>query len=179
MQEEWHDIVGYEGLYQVSDLGRVRSLDRTIQREDNAPFVLPGRILKCRTDKDGYILVTLNGGFSPKTFKVHRLVAQAFIKNDDNLPQVDHINGARNDNRIVNLRWSSVSKNLSLRHNVMSESGLKGVRLCKKIKMQRYQAYAHDFVTKKFIHIGLFDTAEQAKAARDRFVKENENANAR
>ena len=92
--EQWKDIQGYEGLYQISDCGRVKN-SRT------------GRILKLRNNK-GYIEVTLKG----RTYLVHRLVAEAFIPNIDNLPCVDHIDTNKENNVYTNLRWVTHSENM-------------------------------------------------------------------
>lgn len=97
MQEIWKDIVGYEGLYQVSNMGRVRSLKRNI-------------ILKPTSDMNGkgYYFVNLKRG-NPK--KIHRLVAKAFIPNPDNKPEVNHIDGNTKNNKIDNLEWCTHQEN--------------------------------------------------------------------
>lgn len=94
--EIWKDIEGYEGLYQVSDRGRVRSLKK---------------ILNQTIQKDGYYNVTLHKNKDKKTFRVHRLVAQAFIPNPDNKSEVNHINEDKTDNRACNLNWMSHKEN--------------------------------------------------------------------
>lgn len=113
--EEWKDIKGYEGLYQVSNKGRVRSLDRQYvgrnQYGHTYIIVKKGKILKPCTQR-GYEYVVLSvGGVNRKTMKVHRLVAEAFIPNPDNKPCIDHINTIRNDNRVENLRWVTIQEN--------------------------------------------------------------------
>lgn len=99
--EEWRDIKGYEKFYQVSNLGRVRSLDRVVVKiryKKQLPSSLKGYILKPNKDKDGYLYVVLVKDKQRKTLKIHRLVAQAFIPNSDNLPQVNHKNEDKTDN---------------------------------------------------------------------------------
>lgn len=99
MEEVWVQVTGYEGLYEVSNFGRVKSIPRngTINKE---------RILKPGKDIDGYYLVRLHkNGDGGKTHKVHRLVAQAFLSNTNNYPQVNHINEDKTDNRVENLEW--------------------------------------------------------------------------
>ena len=107
MKEIWKDVIGYEGLYQVSNLGRVKSLDR---------FCIDGRkrygqIMKQVITNGGYFAVGLRKGKGQKRYLVHRLVAEAFIPNTDNKPCVDHINTIRTDNRVCNLRWCTYKEN--------------------------------------------------------------------
>lgn len=99
MIEEWRTIVGYEGLYEVSSLGRVRSLDRY----DSRNHFRRGRILKLSYDTVGYLIVGLHSNGKAKIYLVHRLVAQAFIPNPDNLPEVNHIDEDKTNNRVDNL----------------------------------------------------------------------------
>lgn len=113
--EIWKDIQGYEGLYQVSNLGRVKSLGRFVIN----PLVPKGyswhpeRILKGRNDTKGYLRVVLYKDQMSKGFKVHRLVAVAFIPNSENKPEVDHINRDKIDNSVNNLRWVSHKENMN------------------------------------------------------------------
>lgn len=102
---KWKDVPGYEGLYQVSEEGQVRSLPRngTVNYiKDKAQM----------TDKDGYKVVKLRKNNKPKMVKVHRLVALAFIERIDKKNIVDHINGLRSDNRVDNLRWVTARENV-------------------------------------------------------------------
>jgi hypothetical protein len=105
--ETWRDIEGYEGSYQVSDLGRVRSLDRKSANGHK----LKGMARKLTVDKDGYHVVGLTRDRVMKHLKVHRLVAQAFIPNPDNKPEVNHINGFKTDNRASELEWCTTQGN--------------------------------------------------------------------
>jgi len=94
MEEIWKDITGYEGLYQVSNLGRVRSLDRYIERMNRwgklQKQLIRGKILSPGSDKDKYLSASLSKNKVTSYISVHRLVATAFIPNPDNLPQVNH-----------------------------------------------------------------------------------------
>ena len=101
----WKDIPGYENKYQVSNKGEVRSLPRNGTKKE---IVIKKQFL----DKDGYCIVKLRNNNCPKMKKVHRLVAETFLKNENNLNIIDHINGVRNDNRIENLRWVTVRENV-------------------------------------------------------------------
>ncbi len=110
MQEIWKDIPGYEGLYQVSDLGRVKSLER--YKNNNGGFVkVPEKIFN-GAPRNGYLLVGLSKGGKRKTCAIHRLVAIAFIPNPENKPTVNHINGNKTDNRAVNLEWNTDAENI-------------------------------------------------------------------
>lgn len=97
MKEIWKDIENYEGLYQVSNFGNVKNKNN--------------KILKC-SDNKGYKVVHLYKNKITKAFKVHRLVAKAFIPNIENKEQVDHINEIKHDNREKNLRWVSNKENM-------------------------------------------------------------------
>ena len=95
--EEWKPIEGYEGLYEVSNMGRVKSLGNDKSRKE--------KILSQYESKSGYLKVTLCKDNKLKPFRVHRLVAKAFIENPNNLPTVNHINEIKTDNRLDNLEW--------------------------------------------------------------------------
>ena len=107
--EEWRDVVGYEGLYQVSNQGRVKSLER----KDCLGRTVKGRILKPGMVGSGYLMISLCTGGKQKMFSVHRLVCQAFHENPDNKSDVNHINEDKTDNRACNLEWSTRKENLN------------------------------------------------------------------
>ncbi len=98
MKEIWKDIEGYEGLYQISNLGNVKSLKNNI-------------ILKPSKNSKGYLQVFLWKNGSGKLLRIHRLVAKAFIPNFDDKPQVNHIDGNKQNNRVNNLEWVTNSEN--------------------------------------------------------------------
>lgn len=100
--EVWKDVVGYEGLYKVSNMGRIKSIKRHRAKCDK---ILKPDLLK------GYHRVTLCSNNKIKRMFVHRLVAIAFIQNTDNKPDIDHINYIKNDNRVDNIRWATRSEN--------------------------------------------------------------------
>lgn len=111
-REEWRDVVGYEGLYQVSSFGRVRSLDRVINNEEfNYSFLVKGQLRKLKLSRTGYPTVSLWIHGKPQHSQVHRLVAQAFLPNPDNLPQVNHRNEDKTANYPDNLEWCDAKYN--------------------------------------------------------------------
>lgn len=108
-EEIWRDIEGYEGLYQVSNLGRVKSLERI----DEMGRLRLGRILSPVIDRYGYLRVNLYKEGKRKTFQVHRLVGQAFIPNPEGLPQINHKDEDPSNDRADNLEWCSRSYNIN------------------------------------------------------------------
>lgn len=115
-KEVWKPIVtdeeDYTGLYEVSNLGRVRSLDREVWN-GKVWYTKEGRILKIFKDGNGYFNVALHKDNKRKYYGVHRLVAFAFIPNPENKPYIDHINTIKTKNEVWNLRWVTPSENMS------------------------------------------------------------------
>lgn len=112
--EEWRDVVGYGGIYEVSNLGRVRSVERKgklffrgieFERKCN-PFYLHPFL-----SKSGYLLLLFSVNRKRKHKSIHRLVAEAFLENSAGLPDVNHKNGIKTDNRLENLEWVTKSEN--------------------------------------------------------------------
>lgn len=105
MNEEWRDIDGYEDLYQVSNMGRVLSL-KFNHTENNPKILKPIELL-------GYLVVNLYKDGKMKSFKIHRLVAKAFIPNPDNLPEVNHKDENKFNNVVDNLEWCTTKYNIN------------------------------------------------------------------
>ncbi len=111
-QEVWKDIIGYEGVYQVSSFGRVRSVDRIVKGRHGSPKRIKGIVLTQEKMNDGYMRVSLSKGGKIKRFPVHRLVASAFIKNPNNFPVINHKDETKDNNHASNLEWCTQSYNV-------------------------------------------------------------------
>lgn len=110
-QEIWRPVVGYENIYEVSSLGRVKSLGRYVKRKGDSVCWRSERILKQYTNRTGYLNVVLKHG-KQKHYQVHRLVAEAFIPNPYNLPEVNHKDETPTNNVLSNLEWISRIDNI-------------------------------------------------------------------
>lgn len=110
MKEIWKDIKNYEGKYQVSNLGRVKSLKRYKENYSKLQLV-PEKILAQADNGNGYKFVSLWKDSKQKMYYIHRLVAETFIPNEHDLKQVNHKDGIKNNNSILNLEWCSCSEN--------------------------------------------------------------------
>lgn len=128
--EEWRDIKGYEGLYQVSNEGRVKTLGRTVTYRTGKIRYFEPKVLSQYYDKDGYCQVSfcINGKNYNK--KVHRLVAQAFIPNPNNYPMVNHKDECKTNNFVENLEWCDCKYNLNY--------GTNPARISERVRNNKY-----------------------------------------
>jgi hypothetical protein len=125
MSEEWRDIKGYEGLYQVSNLGRIKSLPK--YHKTKKRYLSKEKILKQIHNDRGYLMVCLSKNWKKRKFFVHRLVAEAFLENPNNYTQINHIKEMEKDNNnITNLEWCSCKYNCNY--------GTRNERIKEKIK---------------------------------------------
>lgn len=109
--ENWKDILGYEGLYQVSDLGRVRSLDREVVYSNGKVRIFKGKLLKPHIEKDGRVSIQLSKNGNRKTTKVCRLVALTFIGEKPEGYHVCHNDGNARNNTLMNIRYDIPTEN--------------------------------------------------------------------
>ena len=112
MEEVWKYIDGYEGYYQVSNLGNIKSVDRVIKYKSDGQRLYKGINFKQEITKDGYRRVVLMKEGVKQRYMIHRLVAQAFIENIENKPYINHIDGDKGNNVVSNLEWCTNSENV-------------------------------------------------------------------
>ncbi len=139
--EIWKPIKNYEGFYEVSNLGRVKSLTRYVNHSRGGKQILKGRILKPRIPKKiKYHSVALNKNANAKSFYIHYLVASTFIKCDENKNLViDHIDNDKSNNKVSNLRYCTQRENLNNR-SLISATGYVGVSKNPPNYKNRYRA---------------------------------------
>lgn len=158
--EVWKPVAGFEGVYEISNLGNLRSLDRLVCYRKDRPAKTKGRIIKGKMDRYGYWSVTISSREKGRlSTTIHRLVAKAFIPLKEGKTQVNHINGVKTDNRVDNLEWVNNSENQkhSYRH------------LGRKVNINRFGGVGADALYKKAVkafkdgvEIGSYPTVRMA-----------------
>jgi hypothetical protein len=156
MEEIWKDIPNFEGMYQVSNLGMVKSLERT-KFNCYSQIKVNERILTCNVHRCGYLWIGLSKDNKRTRFYVHRLVMYVFTGKSD--LQVDHINGDKKDNRLINLRYVTNRENCTNYHK--NKNTFKGYSYDKRKGKYVAQIYHN----KKHKFLGHFNTPEEAKTA--------------
>lgn len=166
--EIWKDIDEYEGLYQISDLGRVKSLKTRVLNRGGSYREVSIKILKLGLDKDGYCLIglTKNGKYSTK--KVHRLVCQAFHPNPENLPLVNHKDEDKSNNRKNNVEWCTHRYN-SVYSKPKDRTSSYSLGVCWKKNNSNWTA--HLFIEGSQKHLGSFKLEKDAGMMYDKAVE--------
>lgn len=139
--EEWRWVVGFDGHYEVSDFGDVRSVDREVERSGPTGSLRKnGKLLAQEMTPKGYCRVQLQAGSKRKNAMVHQLVAQAFIPNPENKPQVNHKNGREKwNNSVGNLEWSTSSENqIHAYETGLKRPGIKYVVSCEQLDIMTF-----------------------------------------
>lgn len=148
-KELWRDIKGYENSYQVSSFGNVRSLDRVVTASNGRKCNFKGKTLSPVHNKAGYLYVNLLKKGQLKSKTIHRLVAEAFIPNINNKPQVNHVDENKRNNHIDNLEWVTIKENAN-----------HGSRNYKISESRKQKVFALEVSTGKKI---VFETLTEAK----------------
>ena len=158
--EIWKPIKGYEELYEVSNMGRVKSLGRFKKHPKGGLSKTKSRILKCDIVK-GYPQYSLYKNAKSKAHKGHRIVAISFIENHQHKPCINHKNLIKSDNRVENLEWCSIRENTSHYYkSIPTESSYTGV--CRNANKNKWISYM--YLNGKRKHLGVFDSEEEASA---------------
>ena len=138
--ELWKDIEGYEGLYQVSNLGRIRSTEHI----DRLGRLKPSTIRKVHDNGRGYLKVLLKENSKQKNFLVHRLVAIAFLEKPQNKDYINHKDGNKQNNRVDNLEWCNRSENMKHSYSL----GLSKIRKCENANWHKLTQKEVDYIRK-------------------------------
>ena len=145
----WKDIDGFNGVYQISNTGEVRTVDRVVQRADGKTYHLKSKPRKIHISKVGYPCVSLCTPQGMRQFNIHRLLAKAFIPNPENKPCVDHINTIMTDNRLENLRWVTHKENT---RNQLTYKKLVNVLTDEEFKKKSIEIKRHKYGKIKYIY---------------------------
>ena len=171
--EIWKEIVGFEGLYEISNYGNVKSCKRYVNFRFGKRLVFE-KLLRLGKDKDGYLMAILCQDGTKKTVKIHRLVANAFIDKFDGKNVVNHIDSNKSNNISSNLEWVSSLENIChSKSKLKSSSKYIGVSYNKKDKAFR----AHIFINGKNIYLGSSNTEEDAYKKRCDYELKNNISN--
>ena len=165
--EIWKDIKGYEGLYQVSNLGRVKGLDRYVNCKYGRRKI-KGKIMNYTT-RSGYNVLVLRRNNKRQSKQVHRLVAEAFIPNPNNYPVVNHKDTNRKNNHVSNLEWVTVKENV-----LWSVNKMRGMRINQKnAKMYGICNRGNKYeVTINKKYYGRYETLKEAENVRNKILAE-------
>jgi hypothetical protein len=173
--EVWISMPNYEGHYEISNHGRVRSLDRITCDVNGRKHNRKGRILKHAFNEKGYIIFGLSVDATLKTITVHRIVAKLFVPNPDNLPEVNHLDGDKANPYFENLAWSSSGDNQRHAYKLGLREPMQGTKSpnsklkeedVRKIKQLRRDGFSHGAIQKQysFVTLALIKTINAGRA---------------
>jgi hypothetical protein len=158
MEETWKDIVGYEGAYQISNLGRIKTLPRILIRRNGSPQTIKPKIRKNTLGNNGYYTLTLQvDGKKIRTEYIHQLLAKTFIPNPENHPNVCHKNDIKTDNRLENLYWGTRKDNAedSVRNGRHVNTGaVLTIEKVREIRTLLAEGFTHGELSRRF-HVGI------------------------
>lgn len=157
--EIWKPIPEYES-YEASSYGRVRSLNKSVKSglRNQTEVIRHSRVLKPNLKRDGYLHLTLSERNKQTYSNVHRLIAKAHLPNDDNLPQVNHKNGNKTDNRSINLEWVTASSNHLHRFRELGQRPT----LSKRIKcIETAQEFISSYQAAEWVNNGKYQNSKQ------------------
>jgi len=158
--EVWKDIENYEGIYQVSSFGNIRSLSRFRTGKGCSKILIDGKLMKVKLSKTGYSTIHLRKNGESKHPSIHRLVAKAFLINKENKPTVNHVDGNKNNNNISNLEWSTSAEQMqhAVVNNLVNKQG--SAKFTKVYKQEIYNYY-HNHDISIFALSRLFSVSER------------------
>lgn len=161
--ENWKDIKGYEKLYQISNFGRIRSLDHYVQTKNQygtkSERLVKGQILKASLNKKGYFVQTLTKS-KKKQYQIHRLVALTFINNQTDKNIVHHKNKIKTDNRVSNLMWVDSKEHIDLHSIEHSKPPYKGIG----IKCSNGMKFNSSYSCAEWINTNIFKGSKKTKS---------------
>ena len=147
--EEWKDVEGYEGYYQASNLGRIKSISRKrYNKNGGKPGVLKERILKQTKNGDGYYCVKLYKNGKSKSIKIHRIIADTFINNLKNDPEVNHKDGVKTNNKTSNLEWVTSKENVNHAYEMGLNPCMRDINIEKIIELSNKGYYTNQIAKK-------------------------------
>lgn len=166
--EIWKSVKDYEGIYEVSNMGRVRSVERYLHSNGITRKTRPK--LHNTINNMGYIIVKLQKDKHKKSVVAHRLVAMEFIPNVANKPFINHINSIKTDNRVENLEWVNTRENIT-HYKLTKKYSSKYVGVSYDKRLKKYCAKC--YYKKKSVHLGMFVNELDASMAYQKFIKDN------
>ena len=166
--EIYKDIKGYEGKYQVSNIGNVKSLERKVKHSSGGVKIVRERVLISHPTRNGYLAISMSNDNNQKTFNIHQLVAIAFLNHEKcgMTKVVDHIDGNKNNNKITNLQIITPRENI---HKIIREKTSKYIGVCYAKRQKKWASSIR--IGKKLFHLGYYINELEAKEAYDLKLK--------